>query len=327
MRWVAVLLLTVVSAAQAASTPEQSFADVFAAVLLGENPDGGTWDDAGSYLQAARQRAAPSQAAIQHLLQPAIDRYRLLIVPGFLSACAATPMLPASAYEQARLHLKADHKMDVALLQAPDDSCENNGKLIAKYLREHATGGKKFIVLGHSKGAADLELALQDPKAASVVAALVSVAGAVGGSPLADLDGGNLLGKLMLSAGCIGQLGPALQSLRGSQRQAFLTSHPNPPVPSYSLVAASGLSNTSKGLLAGWWLLGAGLSPEDGMLLAADGSLPGAKFLGTALADHVAVAHDFQQTAVAKLFNKGRFPRAALLEALVRYVTGDLEGE
>jgi len=76
-------------------------------------------------------------------------------------------------------------------------------------------------------------------------------------------------------------------------------------------------------LQATWWLLGAGLRPEDGLLAAADGILPGAKFLGTALADHIAVAHDFHGTAMAKFYDRNSFPRSALLEALVRFVTAD----
>jgi len=211
----------------------------------------------------------------------------------------------------------------VAVLQVPDDSSENNGMLIARYLLQHANDGKKYIVIGHSKGAVDLQLALQDPAVASVVVALVSIAGAVRGSPVADLAAGpDLVGSV---AGCVGKLGPSLQSLRSDERRAFLANHPNPSVPSYSLVASSSLFDTSQALLATWGLLGAGVPPEDGLLVAADGTLPGAKFLGTALADHVAVAHDFQKSKFLLFFNQSHFPRTALLEAIVRFVIADLD--
>ena len=306
---------------------EQAFADVFAAVLSGENPVGGSWENAGVYLEAGAGRVAPPQPAIERTLQPAVNRYRVLIVPGFLSGCALTPQGSSSAFKQAREHLQTAHGVDVAMLQVPNDSCENNGKLIAKYLRQHAEDGKKYIVIGYSKGAADLESALLDRSAASVVVAFISVAGAVRGSPLADLPVGTaLIRKLAESVGCMAQLGPALQSLRGDERRAFVASHPHPSVPSYSVVTASGLANTSRALLASWWLLGAGLQPEDGQLVAADGTLPGARFLGTALADHVAVAQDFQKTPMSGLFNKNHFPRTALIEALLRFVIADLEG-
>jgi hypothetical protein len=305
---------------------EQAFADVFAAVLAGENPDGGTWEDAGAYLEAGTDQVIPPQPAIERALQPAINRYHVLIVSGFLSGCALTPASSSSVFKLAQEHLQSEHGVDVAVLQVPNDSCESNGKLIAKYLRQHARDGKQYIVIGYSKGAADLEVALLDRSAASVVGAFISIAGAVRGSPLADLPVGTaLVRKLEESLGCMAQLGPALQSLGGDERRAFVASHPHPSVPSYSLVAASGLSNTSRALRATWWLLGAGLQPEDGALVAADGVLPGAKFLGTERADHVAIAQDFQRTALAKLFDKSHFPRTALLEALLRFVIADLE--
>jgi len=324
MRWFALVAAVGLVWAQAA-TPERRFAQVFNAVLVGENPDGGVWSGAGAYLEAAGESGTPSQAAIQRVLQRPMRHYRVLIVPGFMSACAFTESATAGAFYRALEHLKNAHGVDAELLQVPDDSCENNGKLIARYLREHP--GPKFIVVGHSKGAADLQLALQDRTAAESVAAFVSIAGAVGGSPLADLaEGRGLLRHVDVSGGCVGNVGASLDSMQTDVRHAFLVSHPDAPVPSYSVVAASDFASTSKILLPTWGLLGAGFrGKEDGMLLAADGTLPGAKFLGTALSDHVAVAHDFGQTGMAKLYDKDHFPRVALLEALIRFVEADLD--
>jgi hypothetical protein len=320
-----VLVLAVLLWAQPAD-PEHRFAELFNMVLAGENPDGGVWNGAGAYIGAAAEIETPSQANIKRVLQRPIRQYRVLIVPGFMSACSFTASATAGAFYRALEHLKTVHGVDAQLLQVPDDSSENNGKLIARYLRDHP--GPKFIVVGHSKGAADLQLALQDRVAADSVAALVSIAGAVGGSPLADLaEGRGLLSHVDVSGGCVGKLGAALDSIQTDVRRAFVASHPDAPVPSYSIVAASDFTDTSKILLPTWGLLGAGFrGREDGMLLAADGTLPGAKFLGTALADHVAVAHDFAQTGMAKLYDKDHFPRAALLEALIRFIEADLDG-
>jgi len=321
-RWFALAFTLGVAWAQTVS-PERTFAEVFSAVLAGENPDGGAWSGAGAYLEAAGESGEPSQAAIQRVLRRPIRQYRVLIVPGFMSACSFTESATAGAFYQALEHLKRVHGVDAQLLQVPDDSCENNGKLIARYLREHP--GPKFIVVGHSKGAADLQLALQDRAAAVQVVAFVSIAGAVGGSPLADIaEGRGFMRNVEISGGCVGKLGAALDSIQTTVRQGFADSHPDAPVPSYSLVTASTFANTSKILLPTWGLLGAGFrGKEDGMLMAADGTLPGAKFLGTALADHVAVAHDFEQTRMAKLYDKGHFPRAALLEAVIRFIEAE----
>jgi hypothetical protein len=320
MRWLVVAIAVGLVWAQPGS-PERSFAETFQAVLAGENPDGGVWSGADAYLEAA-ESAKPSQATIRRILEKPMRQYRVLIVPGFMSACSSTESATAGAFYQALEHLRTAHGVDAQLLQVPDDSCENNGKLIARYLREHP--GPKFIVVGHSKGAADLQLALQDT-AADQVAAFVSIAGAVGGSLLADLaEGRGLLRHVDVSDSCAGKLGAALDSIQTSVRHAFAITHPDAPVPSYSLVAASTFANTSKILLPTWGLLGAGFrGKEDGMLMAADGTLPGAKFLGTALADHVAVAHDFERTHMGKLYDKGHFPRAALLEAVVRFIEAE----
>jgi hypothetical protein len=301
--------------------PAQSFADVFASVLQAENPDGGSWGGAAEYLQVA---GTPKGA-----LEAVINQYRLLVVPGFLSACASGQ----GAFEQARQHLLVQHGVDAQYQQVPDDSCENNGKRLANYLRKQANG-KKYIVVGHSKGAADLQVALQEPGVATLVAAFISVAGAVGGSHIADLPRAPvLIDGLEESLKCSGKLGLALQSLGTKARQAFNTSHPNPPVPSYSLVAVSGPLKTSLALVPTWWALDTSgtaahmPTEQDGLLIAVEGILPGAKNLGAARADHVAVAHDFKGTAFSLVFNHGDFPRAALLEALLRFVVADLRSK
>ena len=59
-----------------------------------------------------------------------------------------------------------------------------------------------------------------------------------------------------------------------------------------------------------------------------DAILPGSTVLGTARADHLAVALPFEKASDASIramADQGHYPRAALLEALVRFVVGDLE--
>ena len=79
--------------------------------------------------------------------------------------------------------------MDVELFQVPNDSSEANAKRIADHVREKMQeDARKYIVVGYSKGAPDVQVALaQEPGMASAVAAFVSVAGAVGGSPVIDV--------------------------------------------------------------------------------------------------------------------------------------------
>jgi hypothetical protein len=315
------LVILAGSATLWAQAPDYStpFAQVFGSVLKSENPDSGQWGGVSQYLEAAAARRAE--------LGPMSDRYRVIVVPGFMSACTA--FVPI--FSEGRRHLRERHGLDVDVLQVPNDGSEANGKFIADYLRQKArSGGKKYIVIGHSKGAVDLELALEDRAAASSVAALISVAGAVGGSPLADAVPGGMdrLTAMLPPLGCSGDLAAASRSLNRGERRAFLTRHPNAPVPSYSLVAVSSQPNTSRALLQTWLLLSFFGSRQDGQLLAKDGVLPGAKYLGAALADHVAVASSFDETiGVSRMFDHGRYPRTALLEALIRFAIADIEGK
>ncbi len=315
--WIAVLAS---GAALWAQAPDYSvpFAQVFKSVLESENPDSGQWGSASKYLEAVGH---PIE------LGPMSERYRVLVVPGFMSACTSFSPI----FNEARRHLREKHGLDVDMLQVPNDSCEANGRRIAEYLRVKArSSGKKYIVIGHSKGAIDLQAALQDRAAASSVAALISVAGAIGGSPLADAIPGGLDGfiDMLPSLGCTGNVAAATRSLNRGERRAFLTRHPNAPVPSYSLVAISNRTNTSKALAQTWLLLSFFGSRQDGQLLAKDCVLPGAKYLGAALADHVAVAHSFDKTiGLSVVYDHARYPRTALLEALVRFAITDLEGQ
>ena len=113
-------------------------------------------------------------------------------------------------------------------------------------------------------------------------------------------------------------------------RQAFLSSYPDPVVPTYSLVAVSDKSNTSKALLEAQTLLSVFDPVNDGQLTKWDAVVPGARYLGAARADHLAVALPFDKLAggeVQKFMDHARYPRAALLEALVRFVVADLEAK
>ncbi|HVV47504.1 MAG TPA: hypothetical protein VHC72_19975, partial [Bryobacteraceae bacterium] len=160
-------------------------------------------------------------------------------------------------------------------------------------------------------------------------AAFVSVAAASGGSPIADLlpQLAEKYIKTLPIKSCQGDLSTGFKSLKREVRQAFLAAHPDPLVPTYSLIAKAEQSTTSKSLLETWRALAVYGSVQDGQLLKADAIVPGAKYLGAALADHFAVALPFDRSsdsAIRSGMDKTRYPRAALLEALVRFVVGDL---
>jgi hypothetical protein len=299
----------------------QKFADLFCSVLKQHNPDTGDWSACSQYLESPGKEDLP--------LAPLPKTYRLLIVPGILSSCASG----APAFDEGQKYLREKYGMSVDLLGVPNNSCEDNARMIAGYLREQQkSDARKFIVLGYSKGAPDLQVALaQQDGAAQAVAAFITVAGASGGSPIADTLPAQVNGwitRFQNMGKCEGDLSTGFRSLRREVRQAFLSSYPEPVVPTYSIVAVASRENTSKALLDAQRLLSVFDPSNDAQLTKWDAIVPGAKYLGAARADHLAVALPFDKMAggeILKFMDHSRYPRAALLEALVRFVLADLD--
>lgn len=296
-----------------------AFGALFCSVLEKEHPDAGGWGPCSNFVE--------SPPANRVALGPIPTNYRLAIIPGFLSACTAE----APAFKEGVEHLRAAHGLTVDSLPAPNRSSTDNGRDIARFLEDsYRKDPRKFIVIAYSKGAADvLEGLASDPLAARTVAALVTVAGAIGGSPIADLLPAQAQGWLQSVnlGGCAGDLSAALHSLRRDVRQDFLARHPDPGVPVYSVAAISSRANTSKLLLQSWQLLNAFGPRNDGQLESTDAVYPGGNNLGAVLADHWAVAMPFEDAAdsrVLEFINHNHYPRTTLLESLVRLVTHDL---
>ncbi|MEO7649347.1 MAG: LssY C-terminal domain-containing protein, partial [Bryobacteraceae bacterium] len=297
-----------------------SFADLFCSVFKQENPDTGEWGECGKYIES------PGKTDVA--LGALTDKYRVLIVPGIMNTCASD----APAFIEGQTHLREKHNITTELLSVPNDSSEANAKQIAAYIQEHSKDDKrKYIVVGYSKGAPDLQVMLATEKdTVPMVAAFVTIAGAVGGSPIADIlpVQADRWIKQFGFGGCKGDLSIGFKSLQKAVRQAFLLSYPNPLVPTYSLAAVSDKTNTSKMLLQNWTLLNTFGAAHDSQLTKSDSVVPGAKYLGVARADHFAVGLPLEklQNGVLKQFlDHGHYPRGALLEAVVRFVTQDLD--
>ncbi|HVW85511.1 MAG TPA: LssY C-terminal domain-containing protein [Bryobacteraceae bacterium] len=295
------------------------FADLFCSTLKQNNPDTGQWGPCSRYL------STPGKETVS--LPPIPTTYRILIVPGILSSCVAdTP-----AFLEGQKALREKYGLTVELLQVSNDSSEDNAKTIGRYLQEHTAGSdkRKYIVIGYSKGAPDVQTALaREQGVAAAVAAFATVAGASGGSPIADVmpAQADKWIQMFRMGTCKGDLSAGFKSLRKSVRQAFLADYPDPLVPTYSLAAASDRAGTSKALLQSWQLLSSFGTVQDGQLMRDDALVPKAKMLGILKGDHFAVALPFNKspnTAMAT-FMGSAYPRAALLEAVVRFVLDDL---
>jgi len=296
------------------------FARVFCAVLPHtKDPDGKSWGDCATYLDPAEPGEPLAADA------PIASRYRFLLVGGLGDGC----FRDTRAFSAAIAHLRDAHAVTVeAFSVAPYASSEENGQSIARQIdnRWSADATHPYILIGYDKGAADLLEALRTlASPADKVAALVTVAGAVGGVWRPDEVRALVRPDAPWMADqCPGNQSDGMNSLARDVRLRFLGENP-PRVPGYSIVAASSADGTSSALRDGWKGLSIYAADQDGVLLAFDAVLPGASYLGIARADHWAVALPFDAAArPPKGIDHNRFPRAALLESLVRFVGDDV---
>ena len=165
----------------------------------------------------------------------------------------------------------------------------NNARQIrdAIMAREPASAEPDLVLVGYSKGAPDiLEAIVSYPEVHKRVAAVVSAAGAIGGSPLAN-DATQSQLELMRhwpKAQCSSGDGGALESLRPATRKAWLAKNSLPSdVPFYSLVTYPNPERISTVLLSSYEKLSRVDARNDGQLLFYDQIIPGSTLLGLSL--------------------------------------------
>jgi hypothetical protein len=190
---------------------------------------------------------------------------------------------------------------------------------------------RRAVIVGYSKGIVDTLEALEAyPELRQRVTAVISLAGAVGGSPLADPPLIELLQLFSLVPGNQCREGDhgALNSLRRGTRYAWLSRHPlYGPVRYYSIVAAPEPDRVSSGLRLAYEVLNGIGGRNDGNVFIADQILPAGTLLGYVNADHFAAAIDLRRSPYASVrdaADRSDFPRAALLEAALRFVEENL---
>ncbi|SAK93701.1 hypothetical protein AWB79_06991 [Caballeronia hypogeia] len=192
-------------------------------------------------------------------------------------------------------------------------------------------GAPRIVLIGYSKGAPDiLEALVAYPEIRSRVAAVVSAAGAIGGSPLAN-DAEQYQADLLRyvpGATCTTGDGGAVQSLRPAIRKAWLAQHPLPgELRYYSIVTFPQPERISSILKSSYNKLSRVDSRNDSQVIFYDQIVPGSQLLAYANADHWALAVPVARThpTIGALFvTQNAYPREALAEAILRFVEEDL---
>ena len=186
--------------------------------------------------------------------------------------------------------------------------------------------GLRHRLVGHSKGVVDTLVTLATyPSVAERVTAVVSVVGAVSGSPLVDgMDWlGDFLRDLKLKE-CEPGDGKGWEDLRRSTRMEWFRKNKLPQSVSYfSLGAFAPRKNISSGLWSFYDRLAMIDPRNDSQLIFYDMIIPGSVLLGYVNADHWAVAIPVSRNNVLlaqNVIDKNAFPREILLESVVRSV-------
>jgi pimeloyl-ACP methyl ester carboxylesterase len=178
------------------------FAEIFCAVLETRGdmlPDGRPCSEALS-----KVNDGPVPAAGRVDLARSTAPYTAALVPGIGYACIESWLQPAA---DSHRHLAQHGFGAVALSVDALSGSTHNARQVRDALMamEAPPGPPRIVLLGYSKGAADaLEALATYPELAGRVAAFVGIAGAVGGSPLAD-DASQARADIFRAQGLAGQ--------------------------------------------------------------------------------------------------------------------------
>ena len=255
------------------------------------------------------------------------NRYRIAFVPGLFSDCLNGIFYPFTDVIE---NLKESGLAVYDFRTAGRASSAENAQRLAKQLAELSPDPRPFIMVVYSKGLPDvLELLLRYPQTSQHIAAIISIAGAANGSPLADELYDiyhDWLARLPIS-GCDRGTGDEVRNLRRDVRLEWWAQHRSAiTVPIFSIVAVPKADRVSPILKQTYAKL-AGIDPRnDGLLLWYDTIVTRGYLLGYVNADHLAVAIPASQQipALSFLF-KDNVPRLALVRAAIEVAAETLE--
>lgn len=304
------------------------FREIYCAVLEGHGHE--LPDYRGCDLALTRVGVEPAGNGRAVNLGPSHRHLIALTVPGLGYDCVAPWLAPTDTV--ASNLRKYGYDSSVLKVDALSGSSRNARQIRdALMSMDLGTGGPRVVLVGYSKGIADLlEAIVSFPEIRSRIAAVVSAAGAVGGTPLAN-DAHEYqvnLFKHFPKATCDSGNGGGLESMRPQTRQAWLAHHQLPAaIHYYSLVTFPEPDQISSILRGSYDKLSRVDARNDGQVIFYDEVIPHSALIGFVNADHWAIALPIARThdTVGSLFvTHNAYPREALTEALLRFIDEDL---
>lgn len=212
-------------------------------------------------------------------------------------------------------------------------SSSENARIIRDHVLKQAEGQpeRKTIIVSYSKGTADVVTALADfPELSPHVSAVISLAGVINGSPLADYVSDSYsatIARLPYHRCPVVDKGE-MTSISRAERQRWLSGHRLPRTISYFSIVGAPRPDRISTVLKPFYDRLAYVDPlNDGQVLFYDAVIPGSTLLAYVNADHWAIALPFETSDSAlahSLVDKNHFPRSQMLRAALALVEKDL---
>jgi hypothetical protein len=273
-------------------------------------------------------RDEPASPAHPSSLPELAPDLRIFVVSGAFGDCRDLDTIP---FGDAIQRLSSRGVKIEAVMVSGRSGTEHNSRQIAATIR--AAGiepGDRIVLIGYSKGAVDILQFLADfPQLGQQVVSVMSVAGAIFGSPLASQADWSYrtLFAGAFSEKCDPGDGLVTRSLLPDTRRQWLEEHPLPGhVVYFSLAAFTTAEHLSQALKLTWRMLAGDDPRNDGQVRIEDAVIPGSTLLGYVNADHwdIAIAIERQMPHLASRASPRTFPRSALLEAMLLYASESL---
>jgi hypothetical protein len=306
-----------------------AFRQVFCDELHADGLMAGADADCSDWLWLLPDEPVASAASVPLTLNP--DALAVFLVTGAFAECAGDAALP---YVAGAERLRSDGALVEHIVVSGRSGTASNARQIADVIeRAQVPEQRQIIIVGFSKGSLDTLRFLTDfPAVAGTIDAVVSVAGPIYGTPLADRVRGPyaaLLDKAPYDK-CPPGDGGVLESLSPATATAWLASNPLPlHVRYYSITGFTTRKHVARLLVPAWKILNKTDVRNDGQVFAADAVIPGATLLGFANADHWGIAETIEsvRTFLAERPDPRTFPLEQLFVAMMRFVSHDLRDQ